>query len=421
MKKLLFSLLAFLSFFVFAGAQNVGIGTTTPDVKAKLHVQSNNQGFLMPVLSQSEEDVLFSGAVPLSLMVYNSSRNQFRYYQNGANSLLSQTGMGDLFLAGGTTRNTIDFGQTGITPPTGAEGWKLKLFTDPTLTNSYGFGIESSTLWSNTREGGSFKWYAGGDVLLMSMNPTYTNISSNLALGGINSEERLYVNGTTKMTGKLRVNNSGGGGDLANQTEALFVGGTTQLNGNTDINGTVDIDFAINDAVSMYNTKFGLLNLYAENAFEPDSEIRFGGYGSNLFYAITIEQGNASKPGGGVWIAPSDKRLKENITDYSDGLAQLRQVRPVRYNYKRGGRYPSEPTYTGIIAQDLLEIAPYMVENGGDYYSVDPSSFTYMLINAVQELDTANNEKTDIITEQSAQILNLEARLQRIEAMLSER
>ena len=101
--------------------------------------------------------------------------------------------------------------------------------------------------------------------------------------------------------------------------------------------------------------------------------------------------GTAAKPGGGSWAATSDARLKENVKPYSDGLQTLLKIKPVYYNYNKQSGYDQSKQYIGVLAQELREIAPYMVgtfkkENDNtEYYNVDNTAMTYMLINAVKE------------------------------------
>jgi len=100
--------------------------------------------------------------------------------------------------------------------------------------------------------------------------------------------------------------------------------------------------------------------------------------------------GTAGKPGGGSWAVASDARMKENISTYTDGLSTLLKINPVKYHYNQMSGYDSKPEYIGVLAQDIKLIAPYMVgsfkKNGEEFYHVDNSAMTYMLINAVKEL-----------------------------------
>lgn len=99
--------------------------------------------------------------------------------------------------------------------------------------------------------------------------------------------------------------------------------------------------------------------------------------------------GGASKPGGGSWTATSDARLKQDVKPYNDGLEQLLKINPVYYHYNRKSGYDTAKQHIGVIAQDIQKVAPYMVnsfsKSGNEYLNVDNTAMTYMLINAVKE------------------------------------
>jgi hypothetical protein len=99
--------------------------------------------------------------------------------------------------------------------------------------------------------------------------------------------------------------------------------------------------------------------------------------------------GSAGKVGGGSWSVTSDARMKDNVLPYTDGLATLLNINPVKFHYNQLSGYDTNPEYVGVLAQDLNTVAPYMVgsfqKNGETYYNVDNSAMTYMLINAVKE------------------------------------
>lgn len=105
--------------------------------------------------------------------------------------------------------------------------------------------------------------------------------------------------------------------------------------------------------------------------------------------------GTANKPGGGSWAVYSDRNLKRDIKPYKIGLAEILRVNPVYYKYNDKLDYDQNIEYVGIIAQELQKISPDMVteevvtnksDNSNDkYLKVDPSAFTYMLINAIKE------------------------------------
>ncbi len=89
------------------------------------------------------------------------------------------------------------------------------------------------------------------------------------------------------------------------------------------------------------------------------------------------------------WVAFSDRRMKQQITPYTDGLDKLLKINPVTYHYNQLSGYDTKPQYVGVIAQDLKPIAPYMVctfkKDSVQYYNFYNSAMTYMLINGLKE------------------------------------
>jgi hypothetical protein len=148
-----------------------------------------------------------------------------------------------------------------------------------------------------------------------------------------------------------------------------------------------------------------LINVIAD--FTPSPVVVNGD--EDLYIQDDLELGSQGyKPGGGTWVAVSDMRLKKNIKPYKDGLNRILSINPVTYQYNnRMSTLNNGVTYVGVIAQEMKEIAPYTVEEksfgevtsedengktvvvqqGENYYTFDPSALTYMLINAVRELN----------------------------------
>ncbi len=101
-------------------------------------------------------------------------------------------------------------------------------------------------------------------------------------------------------------------------------------------------------------------------------------------------------PGTNVWQIPSDARLKEDVRDLDVGLAQLRQVRPVRFRCNGRAGTPAGLAGVGIIGQEIEKIFPEMIRRVPGRVAGDPdledlriydgSALTYILVNAVKEL-----------------------------------
>lgn len=82
-------------------------------------------------------------------------------------------------------------------------------------------------------------------------------------------------------------------------------------------------------------------------------------------------------------LAWSDARLKENVEPLQDCLAKINQMQGVSYTFK-----PSGKKQVGLIAQEVLDIIPEVVELENDYYSVSYPNLVAVLIEAVKELSS---------------------------------
>jgi hypothetical protein len=89
----------------------------------------------------------------------------------------------------------------------------------------------------------------------------------------------------------------------------------------------------------------------------------------------------------GTWAAISDASLKENVTDYTSGLAEITKLRPVTFSWKMEGFGP-ELNY-GLIAQEVEAVMPELVgESPGDaaLKTIDYGRIIFSAINALREI-----------------------------------
>ena len=84
----------------------------------------------------------------------------------------------------------------------------------------------------------------------------------------------------------------------------------------------------------------------------------------------------------------------------------------------------TERLHYGVIAQELQAIDPELVgsfyspEDNMDYLTVNVQSMTYVLANAIQQLDAENARMTAVLLDSEARITRLEKRLRLMEARL---
>jgi hypothetical protein len=136
-------------------------------------------------------------------------------------------------------------------------------------------------------------------------------------------------------------------------------------------------------------------------------------------YQLQLASNSAAKPTDSLWTIASDKRIKKNISDFTDGLSIVMQLKPRTYQYNgMGGKgYDDTGTHIGLVAQEVEPIAPYMVETskgiiGGvqvsDFKNYQGHALPFILVNAIQE-------QQGIIKVQQLEIDGLKARLDKLE------
>jgi hypothetical protein len=139
-------------------------------------------------------------------------------------------------------------------------------------------------------------------------------------------------------------------------------------------------------------------------------------------FQLHLSTDAAAKAGSPDWIVASDSRLKKNITDFTDGLELLKQIRPVWFQYNgQAGIETGDKKFVGIIAQEMQKIAPYTIgtfihqDSLGkktEYLDYDANAVTYILINAVKEVveqkDTELRAMNKLVSEMSERLKQLE-------------
>jgi hypothetical protein len=127
-----------------------------------------------------------------------------------------------------------------------------------------------------------------------------------------------------------------------------------------------------------------------------DGQVGIGTYASS--YALQLSSDSAAKPGTGTWTVASDARLKKDLRPFTDGLAVLEGIDPVRYRYNGLAGTPKDMEAIGVVAQDIRRVAPYTVgtfraklderaEVETDLLDFNAHALTFVMINAIKELN----------------------------------
>jgi hypothetical protein len=412
-------------------AQHVGIGTSAPD--ARLHVQTpSTDDFIRTGWFQNQRDAADNNGVLIDIARAATDAYALDVRSGvGPTSRLYVRGDGNVGI--GTTapearlhvngRAIVDDGTTG-TPTNstwGSTGSRIILSPGSATETPYQLGIATNEMWIGVPSPASWSVFRGTDRQLI-VRPT---------------SPACNVNGSYDFP-SIVLGNFGGGlfssGPYPKRGTFLYFGGPTN---NFETNSDPALMYFVH-----FDSDVSRLRLHVEDN-DPGGGAQFlDGFSilgascsidchnlaaSSLLFDF-VSNGQAYKPGGGNWATLSDARLKEDIRPYTRGLAELRALRPVRYKYKKEYWAASDRHFTGLIAQEVQDVVPEMVHTylfqaiGDkllDVLAVDPSDLTYMLINAVKELDAENQQLKARLAAVEAEKQALEARLSVIESRLS--
>jgi len=186
-----------------------------------------------------------------------------------------------------------------------------------------------------------------------------TTGGSNTAIGAEALGSNTTNNNSTALGYSAGSNSTGGGNNI-------FVGYSPQPNGASDNNTLVISTQSANGK----GTSTGFIN--------PNS----GG----------VYQGNNSSS----WSTTSDRRLKKNIVDNTEGLDKICQIKVRNFEYRLAGEVTEldstnaiaiEGVQLGAIAQELQAVLPNCVKTeSSGVMSVDSTNITWHMINAIKEL-----------------------------------
>ncbi|HLP83153.1 MAG TPA: tail fiber domain-containing protein [Phycisphaerales bacterium] len=169
---------------------------------------------------------------------------------------------------------------------------------------------------------------------------------------GLDITRTVEVNGSTVPTVKIATGNNAS--VAADSAGFLVLGEPTGFNVVYDNN---EIQGRNNGAVSdlTLNDEGGLVGI--------------GRFPSTNVLEV---EGNASKAVAGLWLANSDRRIKQDVQPVTNALATLAKVKPVTFMYTpeyamthRG--VESSRRYYNVIAQEFAEVFPEVVKGSGEY------------------------------------------------------
>ena len=216
-----------------------------------------------------------------------------------------------------------------------------------------------------------------------------TNSDARVRFGDATDNDLGYI-GFNRNSGYMNfsINNTSGEHMRINSNGSLMVGTTSNPSYPHKIYA---VGSAIPDGIVHFrdtDTTVALSNAIMSLQFSGDNDATNGYFiymtdGNGAIGAIQAASGTSVSYG-----TSSDERLKKNIVDASSQLDMLKSVKVREFDWKRNDHHE-----LGLIAQEIKDIIPNVVQQGGDDvtknpWSVDYGKLTPYLLKALQEQQT---------------------------------
>jgi len=419
----------------FTGARTVTNITVTigPNTAEKIYwVRNSTTGGFSVILAQGSGSTVTIAPGAWALV-----------FLNGAGSGASVTTLTSLSLAGSTS------GMTTVQPSATASG----TLTLPAATDTLVGRATTDTLTNKTFDtagtgnvlrinGTQVSAVTGTGSAVLATSPTIatptitTRATAPLVIGGTGTTSTLALRSTSGVgttgadiifqtgnngaTEAMRILNGGNVG-IANPSPAYTfdVTGTSRCTGRSLASygvfsgtlsaydasaGAVYVGFASGGYIRSVSNNSGTassLGFQIDNAGTNrifiDTSGNVGVGLTSISYQFQVATDSAAKPSTNTWTIASDARLKTVKGEYTKGLTEICQIRPVRYEYNgNGGFDPDGKEQISILAQELMQVFPECVgtfrgklteeDPETDLYNYNGHAITFALINAIKEL-----------------------------------
>ena len=419
----------------FTGARTVTNITVTigPNTAEKIYwVRNSTTGGFSVILAQGSGSTVTIAPGAWALV-----------FLNGAGSGASVTTLTSLSLAGSTS------GMTTVQPSATASG----TLTLPATTDTLVGRATTDTLTNKTFDtagtgnvlrinGTQVSAVTGTGSAVLATSPAIatptitTSATAPLVIGGTGTTSTLALRSTSGVgttgadiifqtgnngaTEPMRILNGGNVG-IANSSPAytLDVTGTKRCTGRSlasygVFSGTLSAYDASAGAVYVGFASGGYIRSVSNNSGTASSlGFQIDNAGTNrifidtagnvgvglttISYQFQVGTDSAAKPSTNTWTIASDARLKTVKGEYTKGLTEICQIRPVRYEYNGKGGFDADgKEQISILAQELMQVFPECVgtfrgkltekDPETDLYNYNGHAITFAIINAIKEL-----------------------------------
>jgi Chaperone of endosialidase len=376
----------------------------------------------------------YFGSAGTNYLLYDGTSNYFAFSTAAASTVIASAYAANGAITAGRSgaAGTYFFGNTG-TKYLAFDGTNFSLNGGALHVNSDIYA-DSGVIRFNNNVGiylyndGTKFILSGGDLNASGLNIGANGIATtggiSAGAGGLSTPGSVVASGNVSAGGTVYCS-----GAVAGAGSAV---GQYVMNGGTGAGGGGNLVWQKNSTSQWifgnYSSVYGGANtssdlLLYSGAAGPMCQYQF----DNVRFTA---YGAAYKPGGGAWADSSDARIKNELGEYTRGLAEIAALRPVYYTFK-GNDTSDEPShartgseeenakvaelplvvpypnsahnraavtatkYAGLIAQEVELIIPEMVTKRSafidgqpvdDLRDLDTTPLIFALVNAVKEL-----------------------------------
>jgi hypothetical protein len=353
------------------GADQV-VTAPNSSMRSPIFYDSNDTGYYVDPNGSSKLNMLNVANAPSGRTISLGSDDTSRVYNDTARSslVINAPYYPHLYINATTANNTAHgavISMTGALTAGGYRRWGMGIANSNPSALSWGYYDNQSN-----------PHYSVGGTL------GYTDTGANMWLD---------TGGNLQTTGSMR---STIFYDSADTNYYLNPAGTySQIYSDGSVNGSAGVGVSFwsqggNGAIFSFHRG----GVYAVNmGLDSDNVIRIGGWSAGGNRLQMDMSGNLTMAGDVT--AYSDARVKENVVTIDNALDKVKKVRGVYYN-----RTDSEDKKTkiGVIAQELLEVVPEVVNQDNDgMYNVSYGNITALLIEAIKEQNQTIEDLKKII------------------------
>jgi hypothetical protein len=206
---------------------------------------------------------------------------------------------------------------------------------------------------------------------------------------------------------------NGAGASVTSESNKLYINNSTSSADNSLIYGDFASDFVV------LNNRLSVGMPIAD--FNSNMILAVRGNGGGVDTLIACEDDTSTDrfevySNGNAWLSgtlteASDRRLKKDIQPLMSSLTSILSLNGYNYNWIDTNSSPN--LQTGVIAQEVLEVFPELVETDKAYYSVNYIGLIPHLIEGIKEQQT-------IIEDQKSEIELMKAELESIKMTIEE-